>query len=108
MKKLLLAMVVLLFAAPAYGGPFLVCDPQEGVTSYLVTGPAWVPTEMVPAQPDGSLKMDLSSAPVGQSSLYVQACDVDEVWGVQCSISSPFVFTRPGLPSTPANLGLSK
>jgi len=108
MKKLLLAMVVLLFAAPAYGGPFLVCDPQEGVTSYLVTGPAWVPTEMVPAQPDGSLKMDVAAATVGVNSLNVSACNVDPIWGEVCSLHTPFSFTRPGLPSTPANLGLSK
>lgn len=112
MKKLLCILIFCLIPWLDYSlvsaSPFIVCDPQAGVTEYRVTGAEWVPTAGIPAEADGSIKMDVSMAPVGQSSLYVQACNVDEVWGVQCSISSPFVFTRPGLPSTPANLGLSK
>jgi hypothetical protein len=107
MKKLLFIILFCLIPSIAFGSPFLVCDPQTGVTSYHLRGPAWVPAS-VEAQPDGSLKMDVSGADVGSNSLYVAACNVDSIWGEVCSLESPFVFTRPGLPSTPANLGLSK
>ncbi len=110
MKKLLFIILFCLIpsiaAGIAHGSPFLVCDPQTGVTEYRVTGAEWA-TATVTAEADGSIKMDVSAAPVGQSSLYVQACNVDAVWGVQCSISSPFVFTRPATPAQPEGLKLN-
>ena len=105
MKKLL-SLLILLIPSLAWSAPFLVCDPQAGVTEYRVTGPAWV-SPAVPAEADGSIKMDVSEAAIGENSLMVQACNVDAVWGVQCSISSPFVFTRPATPALPATLRLT-
>ncbi len=108
MKKLFLTNVILLLlSSPVNAGPYLVCDPQAGVTEYRLTGPAWVP-QIVTAQPDGSLKMDVAAATVGENSLNVSACNVDLVWGEGCSLHTPFSFTRPGSPSGPVNLGLSK
>ena len=106
MKKLL-SLLFLLIPSLAWSAPFLVCDPQAGVTEYRVTGAEWVPTAGIPAEADGSIKMDVSMAPVGQSSLFFQACNVDPVWGVQCSISSPFGFSRPTTPALPATLRLT-
>ena len=106
MKKLL-SLLFLLIPSLAWSAPFLVCDPQAGVTEYRVTGAEWVPTAGIPAEADGSIKMDVSMAPVGQSSLFFQACNVDPVWGVQCSISSPFGFTRPAMPALPEGLKLN-
>lgn len=105
MKKLLI-LLFLLIPSLAWSAPFLVCDPQAGVTEYHVTGATWV-TAIVPAEADGSIRMDVSSAPVGQSNLYFQACNVDPVWGVQCSISAPFGFTRPAMPALPEGLKLN-
>lgn len=80
MKSIILAIGIILFASLAYGAPYLVCDPQAGVTSYHLTGPAWVPTT-VAAQPDGSLKMDVSTAFVGTNALTVAACWTIAPWG---------------------------
>ena len=111
MKKLLCILIFCLIPCLAYSlvsaSPFIVCDPQAGVTEYRVTGAEWVPTAGLPAEADGSIKMDVSMAPVGQSSLFFQACNVDPVWGVQCSISSPFGFSRPTTPALPATLRLT-
>jgi hypothetical protein len=101
---LLIGFLLALLVVPAVSysaGPYLVFDAQTGVTSYKVTGPAWVPTTPVAAQPDGSLKMDVSAATIGTSNLTVQGCWTDAIWGEQCSSTVPFTFTRPGKPLAP-------
>jgi hypothetical protein len=91
----------------ALASPFIVCDPQAGVTFYKVTGPAWVPTTNITAQTDGSIKMDIATAPIGTSALGFRACNL---WGTieNCSTSSPFSFTRPVAPVTPVNTRLEQ
>ena len=106
MKKLIALMIVLAIPVLASSSPFLVCDPQAGVTHYKMTGASWVPVS-VPAQEDGSLKMDVASASVGAASLTVRACVNDPVWGEACSDAVPFGFTRPAAPSTMKGLKLS-
>lgn len=103
--KLIILFIFLIFPSVLFANPFLVCDPQAGVTHYKLTGPSWVPLT-VPAQPDGSIRMDVSSASVGQNSLTLAACKNDEIWGELCSASIPFVFTRPSGAAPPANLRL--
>ncbi len=98
MKKLLAIIAILLFATSAWSAPFLVCDPQAGVVGYEITGLA-TPVNFV-AQPDGSLKYDLSGIASGTYNLTVAACNV---WG--CSSTAPFVFTKQ-VPSAPAGLRL--
>jgi LDH2 family malate/lactate/ureidoglycolate dehydrogenase len=110
MKKiaLVLAMVlmgILIGIGVSNAAPFLVCDPQTGVTSYKLTGPVWVPTS-TPAQADGSIKLDVASSTVGSNSLTVAACKTDPIWGELCSSTVPFVFTRPAAPTIPANTKL--
>ena len=110
MKRLILWLAVILIAvlvgvSISYASPFLVCDPQTGVTDYKLTGPAWVPVS-VPAQPDGSIRMDVSGATVGSNSLTVAACKQDATWGELCSSFVPFVFTRPSAAAPPANIRL--
>ncbi len=99
MKKLLMVIAVLLFATSASAAPFLVCDPQAGVVGYEITGLA-TPVNFV-AQPDGSLKYDLSGIASGTYNLTVAACNV---WG--CSSTAPFVFTKV-LPTAPVGLKLT-
>ncbi len=36
MKKIALIFIILLFAAVAHATPYLVCDPQDGVTEYEI------------------------------------------------------------------------
>lgn len=99
MKKLILIAAVLLISTPAYAAPFLVCNPQEGVVGYEITGLNPETVTFV-AQPDGSLKYDLSSVNSGTYTLTVAACNM---WG--CSSTAPFVFTKQ-LPSAPVGLRL--
>lgn len=96
MKKLILILAVIFLATPAFGAPFLVTDPQSGVVGYEITGLA-APVSFV-AQPDGSLKYDLSAVPNGTYTLTVAACNM---WG--CSSTAPFSFSKQ-VPSAPAGL----
>jgi len=108
MKKILLStLLICLFPVFAFGGPFLVCDPQTGVTSYKITGPSWV-VSPVPAQTNGSLKMDVATSTVGVNSLTVSACITDPIWGEACSAAVPFAFTRPASPNASVGIGLIK
>ena len=91
MKTLILVISVLcIFVGLAHSSPYLVCDPQTGVTSYALTGPSWVPAT-VSAQTDGSIRMDVASATVGNNSLSIRACKNDPVWGTQCSAATPVI-----------------
>lgn len=111
MKRIILwlsviGVAVLVGVSISYAAPFLVCDPQTGVTLYRLTGPAWVPVS-VTAQPDGSIRMDVASSTVGSNSLTIAACKNDAVWGELCSETVPFVFTRPSAAAPPANIRLN-
>ena len=105
---IILAMVIVLgIVAICLANPFLICDPQTGVQTYVLTGPSWVPTTPISAQADGSLRFDVASAVVGNNSLTVKACKSDPVWGAVCSTSVPFSFLRPAATlSAPGGLGL--
>ena len=97
MKKLLIVIAVLLFATSASAAPFLVCDPQAGVVGYEITG-LGEPVSFV-AQPDGSLKYDLSSVNSGTYTLTVAACNM---WGCSAATAAD-PFTK-AVPSAPAGL----
>lgn len=98
--KTLLSIIFIFIATVAYSAPFLVCDPQSGVTEYELTGPSWVPT-IIPAQPDGSIKMDVANALPGDTNLTFKACGNNPIWGRSCSATVPFTFNRPALPLAP-------
>jgi len=112
MKKILVSVVMLmlfLFASVCAASPFLICDPPLAgdpvVTNYQLTGGSWVPAS-VPAQADGTIKLDLANAPVGTNTMTVKACGVpDDVWE-ECSDSVPFTFTRRLAPKLPRTLKL--
>jgi len=109
MKRIiLLAIGIVLMASVSWSAPFLVCDPQAGVTSYQLTGPSWVPTIPVVAQTDGSIKMDVAAANVGANAITVKACKTDPIWGEMCSVPFDYSFTRPASPVKPTGIGLAK
>ena len=96
--KTLLSIIFVLIAATVFASPFLVSDPQSGVTSYQITG--WSETN-VTAQADGSLRMDVGSAVQGTTyNLTVAACNIRG-----CSTTVPFVLQKQ-LPSAPSQLRL--
>lgn len=106
MKKwFIIILVSVLMPVVGWAAPFLVCDPQAGVTHYKVTGPAWV-VSPVAAQADGSIRMDVSASTIGTNALTVAACKTDVTWGELCSVTVPFSFIRPASPTTPANTKL--
>lgn len=103
MKKLFAIVSIVIFwiliiYGLCYASPFLVSDPQIGVTRYELTG--WTPTT-VTAQADGSLRMDVASAVVGTTSITLKACNV---WG--CSVSVPFSIIRPASLNAPSGITL--
>ena len=94
-----LAAFTLLVVAKSNAAPFLVCDPQEGVIGYDITGLPGGTVSYI-AQADGSIKYDLAAVQNGTYELTVAACNI---WG--CGDSVPFAFTKQ-LPSAPAGLRL--
>lgn len=114
MKRLLFVLIMMAFifvSTNAGAAPFLVCDPplpgEPIPTTYKLTGGAWVPVS-VPAQADGTIKLDLVGAPIGTNAMTVRACGVpDEVWE-ECSDPVPFTFTKPTVPVLPKTLRLSR
>ena len=96
--KTLLSIIFVLIATTVFASPFLVSDPQTGVTRYQLTG--WGVTS-VDAQADGSLRMDVADAVQGTTyNLTIAACNV---WG--CSTTVPFVLQKQ-LPVVPSQLRL--
>ena len=109
MKRIpLMIIVMIMIAGIGNASPFLICDPQTGVTSYQLTGPAWVPTIPIPAQADGSIKMDVAAANVGANAITIKACKTDPIWGELCSVPFDYSFTRPASPAKPGGIGLIK
>ena len=118
MKRLLLVvLIVLVSVGTAMANPFLICDPQAGVTHYKITGPAWVANlapvypnvaGSITAQADGSIRTDVVGADLGTNNITVAACIYDEVWGEQCSSYVPFAFVRPSPASIPQAIRLQK
>lgn len=98
MKKLII-LLVLFLAAPAFGAPFLVTDPQGNTETYEITGGI---TATQAAQPDGSLRYDLVGIAAGTYEIQIAACV-----GVWCSPTTPFTFERP-LVNAPVNVRLVK
>ena len=97
LTALILAAFTLLIVAKSNAAPFLVCDPQSGVVGYEITG-LGEPVSFV-AQPDGSLKYDLSSVNSGTYTLTVAACNM---WGCSAATAAD-PFTK-AVPSAPAGL----
>lgn len=112
MKKVyvLAVLTLLLFTyASVSAAPFLVCDPQAGVTHYSLTlgGNAVV----TPAQTDGSLRYDVAVLPAGNTSGTVAAGRPYTMGGapqeaMEWSSSVPFDLGKPATPNPPPNLAL--
>jgi len=97
MKKLILVLLLLLIPMWAWAAPFLVCDPQAGVTHYEVTVDG--STSSVPAQPDTTLAYDVAPLAIGVHNFEVKAMILYNdpnggagSWGKSDAV--PFVGTR--------------
>lgn len=85
MKTLVIVLAVLI-PVICSASPWLICDPQAGVTSYQFTDDAFFATKT--AEADGSLRYDLAGIPSGTHNIQVRAANL---WGV--SDPSPFEFS---------------
>jgi len=80
-------IVCVFMAGPAFGWPWLTCDPQAGVTHYQVT--VGGETSVVPASASTCLWYDLEGFLVGDYDFEVKALRLTgNEWGV--SDPSPF------------------
>ena len=107
MKKLLLGLFMFLglfvFSAAGYAAPFLVCDPQEGVTEYELDIDGTVLTGIA-AEADGSIKYSMDAwLNTGTHSL-VGRCR--NAWGWGEWNADPFVFSSD-VPGSPTSYGFS-
>jgi hypothetical protein len=106
-----LTFLVVFGVGLAQAAPFLGCDPPAATdtkpTYYVVTGGTWIPAS-VPAQPDGSIRMDVALAPIGLNKFVVKACINDPTQGGEvCSPTAPFDWDRRSAPTKPAGLKIS-
>ena len=112
-RKIVVALVIILLAliaaARAQAAPFLICDPQAGVTHYRLQWEGF-PEQVVPAQADGSLKYDLVSYS-GNVPAQVWAGSEAVLDGVPQGVynwSAPVPFLLElTKPQSPSGLGLS-
>lgn len=108
MKARMLTFFIMFIVFPVVvsAAPWLVCDPQKGVTHYEVTFNNGEPEEVV-AQADGSLKYDVANVPVGGNTVSAKAIIKSDTWGSLESEPSPFQFTRPKAAEKPGGFGLT-
>jgi hypothetical protein len=96
--KTILILALCLFPTLLFASPFLVCDPQTGVTQYTIEvkqGTAVIETATFAAQADGSGKWDLAKYAVGSYSFRLKAADAKGWWS---DFSVPFDATKGVVP----------
>jgi len=107
MKRILLAIgIILIFAGISHASPFLVCDPQPGVTDYeVVIEEDGIPIMggIVPSELDTTVRFDLEGIPNG---VYNAKLKAGNLWGWS-DWSLPFGFVVERC-NQPQNVRLSK
>ena len=105
MKKILglIAGILFLTVGVCQAAPFLVCDPQEGVTKYVLDIDG-VETTILTAQADGSLRYDMA-AYINTGNHAVRA-KAGNIWGWS-TYSDPFNFDAD-TPNAVSGVGLSE
>ena len=99
--RFLAVAVVIMIAVLCFGivealsAPFLVCDPQAGVTEYEVDVNGAVAGNIV-AEPDGSLRYDLAGSSAGAYTFRAR-CRTD-TWPGWSDWSDPFDAVKAGAP----------
>jgi hypothetical protein len=92
--------IFILLAVKAFAGPYLICDPNLNTEWYEVDQLDFVSGQTIPAETDGSVRLDLAPLAVdGSYDILIRACNI---WG--CSMPDvPFTFTKSPSPSEPVN-----
>jgi len=109
MIRTLLTLLLILTATSAWGaGPYLTCDPQDGVTSYRIVTPSGA--EITDAV-NGAAMVDLSTWPTGETQAEISAGAPWTLDGmltevIEWSDPRPFALGRPAELQSPMNIGL--
>jgi len=111
--KYLVAILMVLVPALAFGAPFVTSDPYPTTVTQpdgfvltvdggsQITSPAQAVTGGV------RLHHDVSGVSTGSHTMRIKAYKNDAVWGRLESDEAVFTFVRPASPAAPANIGLS-
>ena len=108
MKRLII-LAIILMAATAQASPWLVCDPQPGITGYAwsMDGGPWTETPYELYDDTCAKVRDLADVSTGPHNIQVKAFTIDEIWGRQESETAPFDFARPAVGKS-LNMGLKR
>ena len=105
MKKALMTLAILLFAIPAWAGPYLACDyytAADAITSCELEVNATVQAATIQTDANGTrIHHDLAT---WQNGTYSVRARCSNQWGVS-PYSAVFSFTKAA-PQSPANLGI--
>ena len=108
--KILLAILLTLFAAFVQAAPFVEADVGAAVTSCGVFLDAAAKTTLpvtapVPPATQVKCRVDVGTVAAGSHTIKLTAIQTDAAWGtLESAQSSPFAFVRPAAPSPPASL----
>jgi hypothetical protein len=104
MKKIILALAIVLTAQVVSAAPFLAATRDATTnppTVYVLTsGQTWLPAS-VPALTTGlyGFKIDMVAAPTGASTIKIKPCTTDDIWGQLCGVETSFPLVRPVPPA---------
>ena len=100
LKVLIFLVFAITFLLPAMSraAPFLVCDPQSGITEYIIDING-TELSVFSAESDGSMRYDLQG--LAERSYTVKA-KAGNLWGWS-AYSDPFVF-NVSIPLKPSNV----
>jgi len=98
MKKLMVVLVVLLWAGVVSASPFLVSDSEVNNigASFQVVENELVIYE-APMEADGSIRCDIAGIAPGDHHYEIRAYKDSGVWGVEYSNYVPFDCSRPAV-----------
>src|SRR5512139_2943117 len=90
MKKFFIVLLLtLMIPLPIWASPFLACDPQVGVTQYELEANGTT-AGLFPAQPDGSVRIDLVAYTTGKYTFRLRALG-NQAWS---DWSDPFTAEK--------------
>lgn len=108
---IVMTLTMLLFAPVSHADPFLMCDPQYGVTHYRVECPDAGYDVISDAGTDTAMDHDLATFPTGEHQCNAYA---GEAWTLNGEASgvilwsdpTPFLLGRPAESNAPSGMGI--
>lgn len=112
MKRLLVFIGALLFAAAVHAAPFVVSDPVDPATTHcgvFLNAAAKVTVPVTVTATVKTCQYDLANLASGSHTIAMTALVAKTATntGAESAKSSPLAFSKPDAPAAPAGLGLS-